>query len=52
VFNFKNLFLRQDQKSELNKLAWIFSATRKKLKKNEEGIEKLVSNSNFTGQII
>ncbi|MCK8480398.1 DUF58 domain-containing protein [Psychroserpens algicola] len=52
VFNFKNLFLRKDQNSELSKLKWSLSSTRKKLKTNEDDIEKLVSNSNFTGQII
>lgn len=52
VFNFKNLFLRKDQKSELNKLAWILSNARRKVKQNEKQIEELVSNSNFTGQII
>lgn len=52
VFNFKNLFLRKDQNSELSKLKWSLSSTRKKLKTNEDNIEKLVSNSNFTGQII
>ncbi len=52
VFNFKNLFLRKDEKSELNKLGWFVSTTRKKVKKNEKAIEELVSNSNFIGQII
>lgn len=52
VFNFKNLFLRKDEKSELNKLGWFISTTRKKVKKNEKAIEELVSNSNFIGQII
>jgi len=52
LFNFKNLFLRTDEKSELNKLAWFASATRKKVKKNEKAIEELIANSNFVGQII
>lgn len=52
VFNFKNLFLRKDQNSELSKLKWSLSSTRRKLKQNEIEIEKRVSNSNFTGQII
>ena len=52
VFNFKNLFLRKDQKSELNKLGWYVSSSRRKVKRNEKAIEELVSNSNFIGQII
>nr|WP_321233897.1 DUF58 domain-containing protein [uncultured Psychroserpens sp.] len=52
LFNFKNLFLRKDQKSELNKLGWVISSTRNKVKKNEKAIEELVSNTNFIGQII
>lgn len=52
VFNFKNLFLRKDHNSELNKLAWITSKARRKVKQNEKEITELVSNSNFTGQII
>ena len=52
LFNFKNLFLRTDEKSELNKLAWFASATRKKVKKNEKAIEELIAKSNFVGQII
>ena len=52
IFNFKNLFLRKDEKSELSKLVWFLSNTRRKVKENEKRIEKLVSNSNFTGQII
>lgn len=52
VFNFKNLFLRKDEKSELNKLGWFLSNTRRKVIKNEKAIEELVSNSNFMGQII
>jgi hypothetical protein len=52
LFNFKNLFLRKDEKSELSKLGWFVSNTRKKVKKNEKAIEELVANSNFIGQII
>lgn len=52
LFNFKNLFLRKDQKSEMSKLRWYLSSTRKKVKSNEKEIENLVSNSNFIGQII
>ena len=52
LFNFKNLFLRKEHKSELSKLGWFLSKTRGKVKKNEIEIEKLVSNSNFTGQIL
>lgn len=52
LFNFKNLFLRKDQKSELSKLSWYMSSTRGKVKRNEKEIEKLVSNSNFIGQIL
>ena len=52
LFNFKNLFLRKDQTSEISKLEWYLSSTRKRVKKNEKEIEKLVSNSNFIGQII
>lgn len=52
LFNFKNLILRKDQKSELSKLGWFLSSTRNKVKKNEKAIEELVSNSNFIGQII
>lgn len=52
LFNFKNLFLRKDQKSELSKLAWYISNTRRTIKRNEKEIETLVSNSNFIGQII
>lgn len=52
VFNFKNLFLRKDEKSELSKLGWFLSTTRGKVKRNEKEIETLVSNSNFIGQIL
>jgi hypothetical protein len=52
LFNFKNLFLKKDHKSEVNKLGWFLSTTRSKLKKNEKEIEILVSNSNFIGQIL
>lgn len=52
LFNFKNLFLRKDHKSELNKLGWYLSSTRRNVKNNEKEIEELVSNSNFIGQII
>jgi hypothetical protein len=52
LFSIKNLFLRKDQKSELSKLRWILSNARRKVKRNEKEIEALVSNTNFTGQII
>jgi len=52
LFNFKNLFLRKDHKSELNKSNWFLSNTRRKVKANEQKIEELVSNTNFIGQII
>ena len=52
VFNFKNLFLRKDQKSEMSKLKWYGSSTRRKVKRNEKEIESLVANSNFIGQVI
>ena len=52
LFNFKNLFLRKDHKSELNKLNWFLSSTRRNVKRNENEIETIVSNSNFIGQII
>ncbi|WP_460220348.1 DUF58 domain-containing protein [Psychroserpens sp. MEBiC05023] len=52
LFNFKNLFLRKDHKSEINKLGWMLSRTRRQIKSNEKEIESLISNSNFQGQII
>ncbi|MBR9844650.1 MAG: DUF58 domain-containing protein [Algicola sp.] len=52
LFNFKNLFLRKDHKSELNKLRWFLSTTRRKVKRNEKEIENVVANSNFIGQIL
>ncbi|WCO01734.1 DUF58 domain-containing protein [Psychroserpens ponticola] len=52
LFNFKNLFLRKDEKTELNKLGWFLSKTRGTVKRNEKEIMKLVSNSNFQGQIL
>lgn len=52
LFNFKNLFLRKDQKNELSKMAWFLSKARRKVKANEKRIKELVSNSNFIGQIL
>ena len=52
LFSIKNLFLSKDQKSELSKLRWMLSDTRRKVKRNEKEIEALISNANFTGQII
>ena len=52
LFSIKNLFLSKDQKSELSKLRWMLSGTRRKVKRNEKEIEALISNANFTGQII
>lgn len=52
LINIKNLFLRKEQKNELSKLIWMFSATRRKVKRNEKKMQELVSNQNFLGQVI
>ncbi|MEQ9425585.1 MAG: DUF58 domain-containing protein [Cyclobacteriaceae bacterium] len=52
LFNWKNLFIRRDQKGEINKLKWLFSKTRRRIRQNEKRIEELVSNNNFKGQVI
>ncbi|HHP7240800.1 MAG TPA: DUF58 domain-containing protein [Cyclobacteriaceae bacterium] len=52
LFNWRNLFLRRDQKNEINKLSWLFSKTRKQIRENEKQIDELVADRNFQGQVI
>ncbi len=52
VFNWSNLFLRNESQDELNKLTWLISRTRKKVINNEKKIVELVSSNQFQGQII
>lgn len=52
LFNWKNMFLRNEKKNEFSKLYWLFSNFRRKIKRNEKQINEIVANNNFQGQVI
>ena len=52
LFNWKNMFLRNERTNELSKLSWMLSSSRRRLKDNEKKISELVESNNFQGQVI
>ena len=52
LFSLSNLILQKEEQSEVEKLRWVFSSKRRKLKKNERRIKQLVESKDFEGQLI
>ena len=52
LFNWVNMILRKEEKSELAKLRWVFSRQRKRIRNNEKKIAELVDTDIFQGQLI
>ena len=52
LFNWANMIIQKEEKSEVSKLRWTLSAQRRKLKKNEQKIAQLVEQNDFQGQLI
>ncbi|MEP5612044.1 MAG: DUF58 domain-containing protein [Cyclobacteriaceae bacterium] len=52
LFNWTNMILRNEEKSELGKLRWVLSRQRKRVRNNEKKIANLVDTDVFQGQLI
>jgi len=52
LFNWVNMILRREEKSELGKLRWVLSRQRRRIRNNEKKIAELVDTDVFQGQLI
>lgn len=52
LFNWSNTILQNENQSEVGKLKWMLSSSRRKLRKNEQKIAELTEGVEFQGQLI
>ena len=52
IINWKNTILRSKKKGEKNKIYWLFSSLRRRLKRNEKQLKTVIEQGNFQGQVI
>lgn len=52
LFKWKNAILRNNSNGEKNKIYWLFSSLRRRLKQNEKKLKALAEQDNFQGHII